>query len=51
MDSWQDISTAPRDGTAVLVQGGDGLPCVAVWENRWSIWAVAYPAPPAKAVC
>ena len=28
---WQDISTAPKDGTSVLVADGDG----AVFEARW----------------
>lgn len=32
-DAWQDISTAPRDGTAILV-GGKNFVCKAYWSNN-----------------
>ena len=33
MSKWQDISTAPRDGTDVLVVGANGIMRVAIWDT------------------
>jgi hypothetical protein len=33
-EGWQDIATAPRDGTRVLLAWADGAMAIAVWQNR-----------------
>lgn len=37
MDSWQDISTAPRDGTAVRLRGEKHAPPELFWwrKGKW----------------
>lgn len=37
MTSWQPISTAPRDGTAVLIAEADGNVTACYWST--SVWA------------
>lgn len=46
MTDWQPIETAPKDGTFVILKGGEhdegyGAPCVvAFWDGRF--WVYAY---------
>lgn len=61
-EDWQDISTAPRDGTRVLVSRGPAHSCIASWsDNGWftdrqatelfqlRLWRpLPFPAPPSN---
>lgn len=33
MSKWQDISTAPKDGTTVLLREDDGFISTAMWDS------------------
>ena len=36
--NWQPIETAPKDGTWVIVQAGDGHPSTARWNTGSEKW-------------
>ncbi len=37
-DGWQDISSAPKDGTAILVSNGRGKMITALWASgQWKL--------------
>jgi len=40
MGEWQDISTAPRDGTRIVVyrEGYAESMCIALWARDWDDW-------------
>lgn len=40
--SWHPIETAPRDGTPIICDGGDGINVPqyveAYWDDYWGTW-------------
>lgn len=41
MTEWQDISTAPKDGTEILTYRRKSLMAVAVWFDEINRWCVS----------
>jgi predicted RNA-binding Zn-ribbon protein involved in translation (DUF1610 family) len=43
MGGWQDIATAPRDGTWILLYARNwGKPVVGIWDRQRQFWAEGY---------